>query len=388
MSKTEQTLAANPLRALHDYGQAVWLDYLSRRFITGGELQALVENDGLTGVTSNPTIFEKAIIGSPDYDGSITAAQQQPEFAVKALYERLAIEDIQRAADVLRAVYKATGGRDGYVSLEASPYLAMDTQATIAEARRLSKAVGRENVMIKVPATPPGLPAIRDLIGEGININITLLFSRRVYEDVVDAYLSGLERFIAQGGDPSRIASVASFFVSRIDVAVDKLIEERLLGTDDVGMRATLSGLRGKIAIANAKLAYQSYKRLFSGPRWSKLRARGAREQRLLWASTGTKNPAYTDVFYVEELIAADTISTMPPATMEAFRDHGKVRPSLEEHIEEASRLMATLDRLGISIDAVTAKLTEEGVRTFNQAFDKLLAGLDRKRATAIHGSQ
>jgi transaldolase/glucose-6-phosphate isomerase len=297
-----------------------------------------------------------------------------------ALYERLAVEDIQRAADVLRPVHEAEQGRDGYVSLEVSPRLAMKTEATVAEARRLAKAVGRDNVMIKVPGTRAGLPAIRELTAEGIKVNITLLFSQSVYEEVAEAYLSGLERFVAGGGDPARVSSVASFFVSRIDTAVDKRIEERLR----TGKDETLAGLRGKVAIANAKLAYQRYKRIFAGPRWDALRKKGARVQRLLWASTGTKNPAYSDVLYVEELIAADTVNTMPPATMDAFRDHGRVRSSLEENVEEAGRMMEALDRSGISIDAVTAELVESGVRQFSDDFDKLLGALERKSTAAI----
>jgi transaldolase / glucose-6-phosphate isomerase len=260
----------------------------------------------------------------------------------------------------------------------------MKTEATVAEARRLWQAVGRNNLMIKVPGTKPGLPAIRQLIGEGININITLLFSQQVYEEVVEAYFAGLEHHVAQDGDPGKVASVASFFVSRIDVAVDKLIEERCRQTDNAGERKELNGLRGKIAIANAKLAYQRYKRLFTGPRWEKLRAKGARVQRLLWASTGTKNPDYSDVLYVEELIAADTINTMPPSTMDAFRDHGKVRASLEENIDQARQVMAPLERSGISIDTVTAQLVEEGVQLFAEAFDKLLGALSRKRAARL----
>ena len=376
--------SANPLRQLHDHGQAVWLDFLSRRFIAEGGLKQLVEQDGLTGVTSNPSIFEKAIAGSSDYDSSLKAAETQGDCDVMALYERLAIEDIRHAADALRPVYDATERRDGYVSLEVSPYLAMDTEATVAEARRLWRAVGRDNLMIKVPATKAGLPAIRQLIGEGINVNITLLFSQQVYEDVVEAYLAGLERVVAQGGDPGKVSSVASFFVSRIDVSVDKLIEERIRLTNEDSQRKTLAGLRGKVAIANAKLAYQSYKRLFAGPRWEKLGAKGARVQRLLWASTGTKNKDYSDVLYVEELIAPDTVNTVPPATMDAFRDHGKVRASLEENIERARQVMATLDRSGISIDAVTAKLVEEGVQLFADAFDKLLGAVARKRAANL----
>ena len=376
--------SVNPLNRLHDYGQAAWLDFLARRFIAEGGLKKLIEQDGLTGVTSNPSIFEKAIGGSADYDASLKAAESTGDFDVMALYERLAIEDIRHAADALRPVYDATKRHDGYVSLEVSPYLAMSTEATVTEARRLWQAVGRENLMIKVPATKAGLPAIRQLIGEGINVNITLLFSQQVYEDVVEAYLAGLEHLIAQGGDASKIASVASFFVSRIDVAVDALIEERLGRTNEAEARRTLTGLRGTVAIANAKLAYQRYKKLFAGARWEKLRAKGARVQRLLWASTGTKDKNYSDVLYVEELIAADTVNTIPPATMDAFRDHGKVRASLEENIDEAMQTMAALDRSGISIDAVTAKLVEEGVQLFADAFDKLLGAVAKKRAALL----
>jgi len=369
----------NPLERLHDFGQAVWLDFLSRRFIAEGGLRKLIEAEGLTGVTSNPSIFEKAIGGSTDYDSALKAAESEGDRDVMSLYERLAIADIQHAADALRPVYEATKRRDGYVSLEVSPYLAMSTDATVAEARRLWRAVGRDNLMIKVPATQAGLPAIRQLIGEGINVNITLLFSQQVYEEVVEAYLAGLEHLAAQGGDPRTIASVASFFVSRIDVAVDALIEEQLRQTNAADQRAALTGLRGKIAVANAKLAYQRYKRLFAGARWEKLSAKGARVQRLLWASTGTKNPAYSDVLYVEGLIGPDTVDTIPPATYDAFRDHGKPRASLEEGVDAARRTMQDLDRAGISMKAVTDQLTGDGVKLFADAFDELLAAIEKQ---------
>ena len=342
----------NPLRSLNDYGQVVWLDFLSRRFIADGSLKRLIDEDGLAGATSNPSIFEKAIVSSHDYDASLDAADRQGNLDERALFERVAVEDIRNAADVLRPVYEATRHRDGYVSIEVSPDLAMHTDATVEEARRLWHSVGRDNLMIKVPATTPGLAAIRQLTGEGINVNITLLFSQKVYEGVVEAYLGGLEDLVARGGDPGKVASVASFFVSRIDTAVDKLIEARLGQTADDAERLALTSIRGKVAIANAKLAYQRYKRLFAGPRWEALRAKGARTQRLLWASTGTKNPEYSDVLYVEELIGPDTINTMPLATMDAFRDHGKLRASLEEDLPGARHVMETLDRLGISIDA------------------------------------
>ena len=373
---------SNPFLQLRDHGQAVWLDFLSRRFIAEGGLQNLIDNDGLTGVTSNPSIFEKSITGSADYDSSLKAAETGADHEVMALYERLAIEDIRHAADALRPVYDATKRRDGYISLEVSPYLAMDTAATIAEARRLWRQVGRENLMIKVPATKPGLPAIRQLIGEGININITLLFSQQVYEEVVEAYLAGLEHLAEQGGDLSKMASVASFFVSRIDVAVDKIIEDRLREAHKTPkQRQELGQLRGKIAIANAKLAYQRYKRLFAGARWETLRAKGAGVQRLLWASTGVKNPAYRDVLYVEELIAPETVNTVPPATMEAFHRHGKVSSTLEANIDLAEKHMAMLAQSDISIERVTAQLVEDGVRLFADAFDQLLGAVARKRS-------
>jgi transaldolase / glucose-6-phosphate isomerase len=382
--QTQTERSVSPLLRLRDLGQSVWLDFLSRRFIAEGGLRALINNDGLAGVTSNPAIFEKAIAGSTDYDPSLKAAESRSDCDVMALYEEFAIEDIQNATDALRPVYDKTERRDGYVSLEVSPYLAMSTEATIAEARRLWRAVSRDNLMIKVPATKPGLPAIRQLIREGININITLLFSQQVYEEVAEAYLSGLERFITQGGDPTKIASVASFFVSRIDTAVDKLIEKRLSEINDAEHRTALSGLQGKIAVANAKLAYQRFKRLYARSRWEKLKAKGARPQRLLWASTGTKNRAYSDVLYIEELIGAETVNTMPPATMDAFRDHGKARPRLEENVGEAELRMAALERAGISIDAVTNQLIEEGVQLFADAFDELLGAVSRKRATLL----
>ncbi len=372
----------NALKALAEYGQSVWLDFLARRFIADGSLTRLIDQDGLRGITSNPTIFEKAIGGSGDYDAALQASEESGDLDVGALYERLAVADIQNAAEQLRPVYEASARRDGFVSLEVSPYHAHDTAATLAEARRLWRAVGRDNLLVKVPATAAGLPAIRQLLGEGININITLLFSQQVYEQVVDAYLGGVEQFVAGGGDPARLASVASFFVSRIDTAVDRLIEERLAKAD--GGTALLADLRGKIAIANAKLAYRRYQRRFAGPRWEALRAKGAQPQRLLWASTGAKNPAYRDVLYVEELIGPDTVNTMPLATLEAFRDHGRPRASLAEGVDEAERAMAALARGGIAIDQVTAGLREEGVRLFVEAADKLLAAVAGKRRALL----
>ena len=373
----------NPVKALHDCGQSVWLDFLARRFIADGSLKRLVEEDGLAGITSNPTIFRKAITSGSDYDASIKSALASSDCDAMDLYEHVAIEDIRSAADVLLPVYRSRGGADGFVSLEVSPYIALDTQATIAEARRLWKEVARPNIMIKVPATDAGLPAIRQLLGEGININITLLFARSVYRQVAEAYLAALEHLTGAGGDPRRVASVASFFVSRIDTEVDKRIDEKIGQQPD----AALAALRGKIAIANAKLAYEDYKKLFSGPRWQRLVDRGARVQRLLWASTSTKNPAYRDVLYVEELIGPDTINTMPPETVEAFRDHGKVSQTIEQNIPEAERQLNELERAGISLDEVTAKLTRDGVQAFADSFDGLLAGVEQRRVQALGNS-
>lgn len=374
----------NPALVLQQHGQVVWLDFLARGFIENGGLKKLIEEDGLHGVTSNPSIFEKAIDGSDEYDEAIRRQLQLGDCSVGELYERLAVEDIQQAADVLRPVYDKSGGADGYISIEVSPYLATQTDATIDEAKRLWREVDRENLMIKVPATEAGLPAIRALTAEGINVNITLLFAQDVYEKVVDAYIGGLEARSARGGDVARVASVASFFVSRIDTAVDKELDEKIAQAGDAGEKRRLEGLKGRVAIANAKLAYQRYLRIFSSQRWQILATKGARPQRLLWASTGTKNKAYSDVLYVEELIGRNTINTMPPATLDAFRDHGKVQDTLERGIDEAQRVLADLERTGISLDAVTRKLTQEGVRLFTDAADKLLGALANKRAKVL----
>jgi len=377
----------NPVKALEKHGQSVWLDFLARGFIAKGELKKLIDTDGVKGVTSNPSIFEKAIGSSDEYDGAIAQALKSGDRPVAQLFEQLAIEDIQHAADVLSPVYGHLKGADGFVSLEVSPYLALDTEGTITEAERLWKHVNRKNLMVKVPATPEGLPAIQHLIGEGISINITLLFSQKVYVQVAEAYLAGLEKHVAGGGDPSHVASVASFFVSRIDSAVDKQLDEKIARANDPTEKERLAALKGKVAIANAKLAYQQYKRLFSGTRWDRLAAKGARPQRLLWASTGTKNKDYSDVLYVEELIGPNTVNTMPPATLEAFRDHGKVRDSLEENIEDARRVLAELEKSGISLDAVTADLVKDGVKLFADAADKLYGAVAHKRAVVLaHG--
>ncbi|HYL79726.1 MAG TPA: bifunctional transaldolase/phosoglucose isomerase, partial [Candidatus Acidoferrum sp.] len=373
----------NPLKNLAEYGQSVWLDYIRRGLITSGELARLIQEDGLKGVTSNPSIFEKAIAGSTDYAAALDELRGRPELDAMALYEQLAIRDIQDAASVLRPVHEATNRRDGYVSLEVSPALAHDTRRTVEEARRLWKAVGRDNVMIKVPGTPEGIPAVEQLTGEGINVNVTLLFDLDAYGRVALAYLAGLEALAARGGDVSRVASVASFFVSRIDAAVDGQVAERLKNSTRPEDQALLRSLPGKVAIANAKLAYQRYTEIYQGARWQALAGKGARTQRLLWASTGTKNPAYRDVLYVEELIGPDTVNTIPPATLDAFRDHGRPRASLQEGLAEARETMARLARAGISLKEVTDRLLQDGVHLFAEAFDKLLAAVETRRKAA-----
>ncbi len=371
-----QAAVANPLKALNEFGQSVWFDYIRRSMLTTGELDRLIEEDGLRGVTSNPAIFEKAITGSKDYADQIAVLEKQNVDAM-FLYEQLAIQDIKDAADRLLRVYEKSKRRDGYVSLEVSPYLARDTKATISEARRLWKQVGKPNVMIKVPATPEGLPAIEQLLGEGININVTLLFAQSAWEQVAHAYIRGLEKYTASGGDVAHVASVASFFVSRIDTLVDSLLEAKMKSA--VGSaRYSLEDLQGKTAIANAKLTYARYKEVFSGPKWQALVAKGAVTQRLLWASTGTKNPAYSDVLYVEELIGPDTVNTMPPATYDAFRAHGVPKASLESDLPGARATMDAIGKLGIDFKQVTDKLLDDGVKLFAEAFDKLLGSVDK----------
>ena len=367
------------MTTLQSLGQAIWLDFISRKMITSRQLARLVEDDGVAGVTSNPTIFEKAINGSDDYAAQIeNLRRESPELPARQLYERLVTRDIQEAADVLRSTYDRTRGADGFVSIEVSPGVANDTNATVAEARHLWEVVSRPNVMIKVPGTAAGVPAVRALTAEGINVNITLLFGRGMYEAVAGAYIEGLEdrgRLFDGNTAVDRIASVASFFVSRIDTAVDKLLDEKLQHASGAE-RQRLERLYGKTAIANARLAYQSYKRIFAGPRWEALAARGARRQRLLWASTSVKNPRYRDVMYVEELIGADTINTMPVETLVAFRGHGRARPSLEADLKEAETTLAELAAVGISLRDVTDQLVVEGIQKFQEPFDKLLAAL------------
>jgi transaldolase / glucose-6-phosphate isomerase len=371
----------NPLKGLSEFGQSVWLDYIRRSLITSGELKRLVAEDGLRGVTSNPSIFEKAIVGSTDYEAVIESAESSGLDA-KALYEKIAIKDVQDAADILEPVWEKSKARDGYVSLEVSPLLARDTAGTIKEARRLWEAVDRKNLMVKVPATAEGIPAIRQLISEGINVNVTLLFSRDAYEQVANAYIEGLTKRAATGGDISRIASVASFFVSRIDSAIDAQITSQLKTTSDSSQRARLSGLLGKVAIANAKLAYHRFTELFSGDAWEALEKKGAHPQRLLWASTSTKNPNFRDVIYVEELIGPSTVNTIPPATFNAFREHGRLRASLTEDLENAADTMDGVERAGVSMKAVTDKLLEDGLRQFVDAFAKLLEATGSRKDT------
>jgi transaldolase / glucose-6-phosphate isomerase len=378
----ESAKATNPLIGLQKFGQSIWLDYIRRDLLTGGELKRLIEQDGLRGMTSNPAIFEKAIADSTLYDDVLKSLQSRTDLDATGRYEILAIRDIQDAADILRPVYESTKQRDGYVSLEVSPYLARDTHGTLNEARRLWKAVGRPNIMIKVPGTKEGIPAFQQLISEGINVNVTLLFSQEVYQNVADAYVAGVEQLAARG-DVSKIASVASFFISRIDNAIDAAIAARLKTSKDAGEQGQLKSVQGKVAIANGKLAYERYQKTFGSDRWKKLAAKGAQTQRVLWASTSTKNPAYRDVLYVEELIGPDTVNTLPPATLEAFRDHGLPRLSLTEDIPGAEQTMKTLAQLGISIDEVTDKLTDDGVRLFAEAFDKLLKAVVKNTQTS-----
>jgi transaldolase len=367
----------NPLRQLEKFGQSIWLDYIRRQMITSGELLRLIKEDGLKGVTSNPAIFEKAISGTKDYDEAIHALVQQKKSAAD-IYQALTVEDIQSAADVFFPLYEKIDGRDGFISLEVNPHLAWDTAGTIAEARRLWQAVDRPNSFIKVPATIEGLPAITQLISEGINVNVTLLFGLPRYEKVAEAYLNGLEKRAAQGHSLQRLASVASFFLSRIDVLVDPILQ-KIMATK--GPQATAAqNLLGEVAIACAKMAYAIYQRIFQSERFQALAVQGARPQRVLWASTSTKNPEYADVKYVEPLIGPDTINTMPLETLIAYRDHGKPVPSLEKSLDKAAAILQRLPELGIDLQQVTQQLEEEGIEKFNQPFDKLMATLEEKR--------
>jgi len=373
------TAAKNPLLELKRLGQSVWLDYIRRNLITSGELKRLIDNDGLCGITSNPSIFEKAIAGSTDYADQLEQLRSQ-KLSAGEIFERLAIRDIQDSANMLRPVYQATNRRDGYVSLEVSPTLARNTQGSIEEARRLWKSVGRENIMIKIPGTDEGVPAVRQLTSEGINVNITLLFAQEAYVKVADAFMAGLEDRLSRGEDISKLASVASFFVSRIDTLVDSTIQNNLKTETDTQKKQLLSSLQGKVAIANAKEAYKKHEQMIASPRWKALAAKGATTQRLLWASTSTKNPAYRDVLYIEELIGPDTVNTIPPATMDGFREHGHVARTLDAGIDEAHKIMSDLAKAGISMKQVTDKLLDDAIKLFDEAFNKLLSAVEEKK--------
>lgn len=371
----------NPLLALRDAGQAVWIDFIDRPFLAEGKLRQLIAEDGLAGVTSNPSIFEKAMGYGDAYDEGFKSWLASAGAGATAIemYEAQAILDIQSAADDLRRVYDESEGKDGYASLEVSPYLAKDSQETIEEARRLWAAVKRPNLMVKVPGTEAGTLAIRQLIEDGLNINVTLLFSQDAYHAVADAFLAGMEARVKANKPINRIASVASFFVSRVDAQIDSKIDERIRQGDS--QSKALRALRGKVAIANAKVAYAWYREMIASPRWQVLASQGAMPQRLLWASTGTKDPSYSPTFYVDALIGPDTVNTMPPKTLDAFRQQGKVAPTLSGDIEGARHVLAETDRLGLNLPAVTAALAEEGVGQFTHAADKLLAAIEKKRA-------
>jgi transaldolase/glucose-6-phosphate isomerase len=382
---TGEQNTGSPLRQLLVYGQSPWLDFIRRSFVEDGSLEKLVEADGLGGVTSNPSIFEKAMGSGSDYDGQFKQLAADGAHDANSLYETMAVDDIRHAADVLRPVYDRTKGLDGFVSLEVSPYLALKTEDTIAEARRLWKWVDRPNLMVKVPGTTQGVPAVRALIADGININVTLLFSVEAYQSVAEAYVSALEERQDKGLPIDRISSVASFFVSRIDSAIDKEIDARVASGDP--QSPGLKSVRGRVAIANAKQAYAWYQNFVASSRWQALQKSGANPQRLLWASTGTKDHAYSDVLYVEELIGRDTVNTMPPATMDAFREHGKPRDSLIEDIPAARETLAQAERLGLDLPAVTRQLVDDGVKLFADAADNLLGAVAKKRAALVGSS-
>jgi transaldolase len=370
---------ANPVRQLESFGQSVWLDYIRRDLLSSAEFRRMIDEDGLDGMTSNPTIFEKAIDGSNAYDEQLKQLARAGK-SVEEIYEALTTDDIKLAADKLRPIYDRSEGRTGYVSYEVSPLLANDTDGTIAAARRCASMINRPNLMIKVPSTPAGIPAIEQLISEGRCINVTLMFSLKHYEDVANAYIRGLERRIKAGGALDRIASVASVFVSRVDTLVDKLLEAKLKANPDEANAA----LRGTAAVANAKLIYQRFVELFHSDRFKALAAKGAHVQRPLWASTGTKDPKYSDVKYVQELIGRDTVNTMPPATMDAFRDHGKPRLSVTEGVEQAREIRTRLAALGIDLDEVGETLQKEGVESFSKSYEELLAAIKKRRDAIV----
>jgi transaldolase len=367
----------NPLRQLESLGQSVWLDFITRQFMAEGKLQSLITQDGVSGVTSNPTIFQKAITGGKEYDATISRLIAQGQTAA-GIFDAIAIEDIQRACDFFRPVYDATKGADGFVSLEVNPHFARDTSGTLEEVRRLFKAVARPNVMIKIPGTKEGLPAIEQALGEGININITLIFALERYREVINAWLAGLERLQPSGKSLSSVSSVASFFVSRVDSMIDKLLDEKAAKAPE--QKASLEALYGKSAIANAQEAYALFEETIASDRFKALAAKGARVQRPLWASTSTKNPKYRDVVYVEELIGRDTVDTMPLATIEAFRDHGKPRASLPAPKGQSQQVLQALERTGVSMTEVTRRLEEEGLKLFAASYDSLIESLEEKK--------
>jgi transaldolase len=369
-------MSESRLHELSEHGQSVWVDSLSREWLETGELARMMDEDAVVGVTSNPTIFQKALAEGDWYDQQLREVLAE-EDEDKEVFYRLAVRDIQAACDLLRPVWDGGSGRDGYVSMEVDPDLAYERDATIEEAMRFHEWIDRPNLFVKIPATEPGLGAIEEAIARGRSINVTLIFSLERHEEVAEAYIRGLERLVESGGDPSRVASVASFFVSRVDTEADKRLDA--IGTDEA------LALRGKLAIANAKLAYQNYKRIFSGERWERLAAAGATKQRCLWASTSTKNPEYRDVMYVEELLGPETVNTMPKETIEAFQDHGVVLETLERDVDAAKRLLDQLDAVGVDYDDVVDTLEREGVQKFSDSFRELLDGIRAKRAQLVH---
>jgi transaldolase len=369
----------NPLLQLKTEGQSVWYDNIDRAQLVSGEFKRLLDEDGITGVTANPTIFEKSISSGQAYDEQMKQLIREGK-STNEIYEALVIQDIRTVADLLRPIYDRTNGQDGYVSLEVSPDLAHDTDGTLSEVRRFWKTVDRPNLMIKIPATPAGIPAIEQALSEGINVNITLIFSLASYKAVTEAYLNALESRNAEGKDISHIASVASFFVSRVDTLVDKLLDEKIKASSDPKEQEHLKSLQGKAAIANARLVYQEFKRIFHTPRFESLKHSGAHVQRPLWASTSTKNPAYRDVLYAEELIGPDTVDTMPLETIRNFRDHGVVARTVEKDPAGAKAVLDELEKLGIHYDQVTQQLQDEGVKKFSDSFHQLFAGIESKQ--------
>jgi transaldolase len=377
-------MSKNPFIGLKEIGQSVWLDNLSRKLIHSGELKRLIDEDGISGITSNPTIFQKAISGSADYDSSVRRMIDKGVKDEKELFLGLAIEDVSDAADLLWPTYQSTNGQDGFVSIEVSPDLAYDTPATISEARRLFSTIGKKNILVKVPGTKQGLPAIEQLTGEGVNVNVTLLFSTERYEEVAEAYLKGLERRTSQGQPIHEIASVASFFVSRVDTLTDKLLETRISSASSKAEKDKMTNLFGKAAVANAKIAYEKYSSIFSGQRFLTLKEKGGHIQKILWGSTGTKNPKYSDIKYVEELIAPDSINTLPETTIKFFKDHGQAKSTIRNDLKQAERLFPELKSVGVDIREVTEQLEKEGVQLFSDSFFALLKEIAKKRDSLL----